>query len=60
MNNSQMSKKTTVNITVVVTTEEMDAINEYLRPFCGSKGPFIRQLVLDKIGYKQPTDEAKK
>ena len=48
-----------MNITVVVSKHELEAIDAYLRPFCGSRGPFIRQLVLDKIGYT-PAKEAEK
>lgn len=47
------------NITVTVSEHELSAIDAYLRPFCGSRGPFIRQLVLDKIGYT-PAKEAEK
>lgn len=45
------------NITVVVSHEELAAIDEYLRPFCGSRGPFIRQLVLEKVGFKPENAE---
>lgn len=59
MKYSQMSKNAKTNITVVVSAQELAAIDAYLRPFCGSRGPFIRQLVLDKIGYKPSEGNSK-
>lgn len=53
---SKQNQKT--NITVIVSKQELDAIDAYLRPFCGSRGPFIRQLVLDKIGYVPAKENA--
>lgn len=54
MNNSQKSTcNDKVNITVVVSRKELEAIDTFLKPFCGSRGPFIKQLVLEKIGYKE-------
>ena len=54
MNNSQKSIcNDKVNITVVVSRKELDAIDAFLKPFCGSRGPFIKQIVLEKIGYKE-------
>ena len=59
MKYSQMSKNAKTNITVVVSAQELAAIDAYLRPLCGSRGPFIRQLVLDKIGYKPAEGNSK-
>lgn len=52
MNNSQKSiYSDKVNITVVVNRQELEAIDAFIKPFCGSRGPFIKKIVLDKIGY---------
>ncbi len=44
------------NITVTVSEEELAAIDRYLQPLCGKRGPFIRQIILEKVGY-QPKEE---
>lgn len=44
------------NITVTVSANELAAIDRYLRPLCGKRGPFIRQIILEKVGYK-PKEE---
>ena len=46
------------NITVTVSANELAAIDRYLQPLCGKRGPFIRQIILEKVGYK-PTEEEK-
>lgn len=49
--------KPKINITVAISPDELRAIDNYLKPMCGKRGPFIKQAVLDKIGYK-PKEEA--
>lgn len=44
------------NITVTVSANELAAIDRYLQPLCGKRGPFIRQIILEKVGYK-PEEE---
>jgi len=44
------------NITVTVSEKELAAIDRYLQPLCGKRGPFIRQIILEKVGYK-PEEE---
>ena len=44
------------NITVAVSANELAAIDRYLQPLCGKRGPFIRQIILEKVGYK-PEEE---
>lgn len=46
-----------ISITLTVSPDELRAIDNYLKPLFGKRGPFIRQTVLDKIGYK-PKEEA--
>ena len=41
------------NITVTVSANELAEIDRYL---CGKRGPFIRQIILEKVGYK-PEEE---
>lgn len=45
------------NITVTVSANELAAIDRYLRPLCGKRGPFIRQVILEKVGYKPEEDK---
>ena len=40
------------NITVTVSEEELAAIDRYLQPLCGKRGPFIRKIILEKVGYQ--------
>ena len=45
------------NITVTVSANELAAIDRYLRPLCGKRGPFIRQVILEKVGYNPEEDK---
>lgn len=51
MKQERMGETNKFNITVTVNKHELKAIDDFLKPFCGSRGPFIKKIVLDKIGY---------
>lgn len=53
MKQEQMGGNDKFNITITVSKCELNAIDAFLKPLCGKRGPFIKQIVLEKIGYKE-------